>query len=115
MDVILEKDTNDDAQSIFDMQVKAFMPLLEKYKDYDTNPANETIDRVFTRINNPNGGFYKICLSTIVCETHRILTIQKGKKEPVHTIGNFPFKIIYQGLNLLVFIKSLKKLIFPLL
>lgn len=42
------------------------MPLLEKYKDYDTNPANETIDRVFTGINNPNGGFYKILVDTIL-------------------------------------------------
>ncbi len=36
------------------------MSLLDKYKDYRTNPANETIERVITRINNPNGGFYKI-------------------------------------------------------
>lgn len=36
------------------------MPLLEKYKDYETNPAEETIERVITRIIKPNGGFYKI-------------------------------------------------------
>lgn len=34
--------------------------MLEKYKDYHTNPANESIKRVITRINNPHGGFYKI-------------------------------------------------------
>ncbi|NIK11749.1 GNAT family N-acetyltransferase [Alkalibacillus almallahensis] len=60
MEVRLEKATDKDAQSIFDIQVKAFMPLLDKYKDYETNPANETVERVITRINNPNGGFYKI-------------------------------------------------------
>lgn len=49
-----------DTPSIFDIQVKAFMPLLEKYKDYDTNPANESIDRVIDRIKNPQGVFYKI-------------------------------------------------------
>jgi GNAT superfamily N-acetyltransferase len=60
LNIRLEKATNIDAQAIFDIQVKAFKPLLEKYKDYQTNPANETVERVITRINNPNGGFYKI-------------------------------------------------------
>lgn len=60
MEVKIEKATEKDADSIFNMQVKAFIPLLEKYKDEETNPANETINKVITRINNPNGGFYKI-------------------------------------------------------
>lgn len=60
MDIRLDKATNDDAKYIFDIQVKAFMPLLEKYKDYDTNPANETIEDVIKRINNSNGRVYKI-------------------------------------------------------
>ncbi|MBA2176092.1 GNAT family N-acetyltransferase [Halobacillus locisalis] len=60
MEVRLEKATVPDAQSIFDIQVEAFMPLLDKYKDHDTNPANETVERVISRINNPDGAFYKI-------------------------------------------------------
>lgn len=60
MNIRLEKATNEDAQNIFEIQVKAFMPLLEKYKDCNTNPANETFERVITRINNTNGGFNKI-------------------------------------------------------
>ncbi len=60
MEIMLEKATRADAKAIYNIQIKAFMPLLEKYKDYETNPANEPIDRVITRINNPNGGFYKI-------------------------------------------------------
>ncbi len=60
MEVRLEKALENDAQSILDIQIKAFTPLLEKYKDYETNPANETIERVIERINNSNGAFYKI-------------------------------------------------------
>jgi GNAT superfamily N-acetyltransferase len=60
MDIRLEKAVNEDAEAIFQIQIKAFQPLLEKYKDNQTNPANESIDRVLTRINRPNGGFYKI-------------------------------------------------------
>jgi GNAT superfamily N-acetyltransferase len=92
MDVILEKATNDDAQSIFDMQVKAFMPLLEKYKDYDTNPANETIDRVFSRINNPNGGFYKILVDNILVGAICVVW-----KESVHWISPMFILPEYQG------------------
>ena len=60
MTVRLERATKADAEAIWDMQVKAFAPLLEKYQDYDTNPANEKMDRVIARINHPAGGFYKI-------------------------------------------------------
>lgn len=63
MNIRLEKAKNSDAQAIFEIQVMAFMPLLEKYKDYHTNPAKETIERVITRINNPNGRFYKILVN----------------------------------------------------
>ncbi len=34
MEISLIKATDNDAKVIFDMQVEAFMPLLEKYKDY---------------------------------------------------------------------------------
>jgi GNAT superfamily N-acetyltransferase len=66
MNVKLEKATSSDAQAIFEIQVKAFKPLLQKYKDYGTNPANEKIERVITRINNPDGGFYKILFSNVL-------------------------------------------------
>ncbi|WP_096155865.1 MULTISPECIES: GNAT family N-acetyltransferase [Bacillus] len=60
MQITLEKANCSDAEIIHDIQIKAFLPLLEKYKDYHTNPANETIDKVLTRINDPSGSFYKI-------------------------------------------------------
>ncbi|MBP0726264.1 GNAT family N-acetyltransferase [Bacillus sp. RG28] len=66
MKIRLEKAIVSDAKTIFDMQVKAFTPLLEKYKDYDISPANEKIDRTLARINNRNGGFYKILADNIL-------------------------------------------------
>ncbi|SET18793.1 Acetyltransferase (GNAT) family protein [Oceanobacillus limi] len=59
----LEKATVQDAAIIYNCQVKSFRPLLEKYKDYDHSPANETIERAVERINNPQGGFYKIMMN----------------------------------------------------
>ncbi|MBM7692184.1 hypothetical protein JOC77_001611 [Peribacillus deserti] len=68
MIIRLKKASNADAQTIIKIQVKAFMPLLEKSKDYHTNPANEPIERVIMRINNPDGGFYKILAANkLVC------------------------------------------------
>lgn len=40
------------------MQTKAFQPLLEKYLDYETNPANEPINRLFEKIQYSS--FFKI-------------------------------------------------------
>ncbi|MDQ0350371.1 GNAT superfamily N-acetyltransferase [Alkalibacillus filiformis] len=60
MEVRLKKATEQDANLIYDIQVKSFRPLLEQYKDYETNPGYETIHRVKERIHNPNGGFYLI-------------------------------------------------------
>lgn len=65
MVVKLEKAIESDANAIFEIQVNAFKPLLEKYKDFNTNPANETINRVVTRINNPTGDFYKIIVENV--------------------------------------------------
>jgi RimJ/RimL family protein N-acetyltransferase len=66
MDIRLEKAVETDAEAIFDIQVKVFMPSLEEYKDYDTNPAIETIEKVKRRINNPDGGFYKIRFNDVL-------------------------------------------------
>ncbi|RTE09649.1 GNAT family N-acetyltransferase [Paenibacillus whitsoniae] len=42
------------------MKVKAFMPLLEKYQDYETSPANETVERIITQINQPFTDYFII-------------------------------------------------------
>ena len=60
MELQLVKATENDAHALHDLQVKAFMPLLNKYKDFETNPANEPIEKVISKINQNNSGFYKI-------------------------------------------------------
>lgn len=60
MEVSLCKATLDDAAKLHEMQVKAFMPLLEKYQDYETNPANESLKKVITRFNQPFTDYYLI-------------------------------------------------------
>lgn len=47
MEIALEKATENDAAVLFQMQIDSFSPLLNKYKDYETNPANESIEKLF--------------------------------------------------------------------
>jgi GNAT superfamily N-acetyltransferase len=73
MQLKLVKATPSDADAIFEVQVSSFKPLLEKYKDYDTNPANETKERVIQRISNPHGGFFKILVNDVLVGAIRVL------------------------------------------
>lgn len=60
MEITLEKATTNDAAAVFQIQIDSFSPLLNKYKDYETNPANESIEKTILRIKNPSNNFYKI-------------------------------------------------------
>lgn len=51
MEVSLYKADVKDAGTVHEMKIKAFMPLLEKYQDFATSPANETVERIITQIN----------------------------------------------------------------
>lgn len=59
-EVTLSKATVEDAAVIHDMQLQAFLPLLEKYQDYETNPANETLERLVERMNQEFVDYYLI-------------------------------------------------------
>ena len=58
MGISLSKANLNDAVTIHEIQVKAFMPLLEKYQDYETKPANESLERIITRLNQPSTDYY---------------------------------------------------------
>ncbi|MEG7843396.1 GNAT family N-acetyltransferase [Bacillus mobilis] len=64
MEITLKKATENDAAVLFQMQKDSFNPLLNKYKDYNTNPANEPIEKTILRINNPNSNYYKMILDS---------------------------------------------------
>ncbi|UNP79097.1 GNAT family N-acetyltransferase [Bacillus nitratireducens] len=76
------------------MQIDSFSPLLNKYKDYETNPANELIERTILRINNPDGGFYKI-----IENTNLVGAICISRKDEVFKFWISPMFILpkYQG------------------
>ncbi|EJS68973.1 N-acetyltransferase [Bacillus cereus] len=75
MEITLEKATEIDAEVIFQMQIESFSPLLNKYKDYETSPASESIEKTISRINNTDGGYYKIIVDLdlvgAICISHK--------------------------------------------
>jgi RimJ/RimL family protein N-acetyltransferase len=60
MSILLKKALLSDADELFDMQVKAFKPILEKYQDYNTNPGAERIEKTISRLNEANSDYYFI-------------------------------------------------------
>ncbi|WP_142828478.1 GNAT family N-acetyltransferase [Planococcus soli] len=72
MKIRLEKATASDASAILAMQKSAFLPLLEKYQDYNTNPANETLEQVLGRIESQGSFYYKIMAQEKVIGAIRI-------------------------------------------
>ena len=62
MDIRLKKADITDVKVLYEFQIKAFKPLLEKYQDYDTNPGAETIERTINRLDEQNSYYYFIQL-----------------------------------------------------
>lgn len=57
----LVRATAGDAEEIWNMQKTAFAGLLNKYRDYDTSPANEPLEKTVKRLNSPSTYYYFIC------------------------------------------------------
>ena len=62
MRISLNKASMRDAEAIHQLQVGSFLPLLRKYRDYETNPANEDVERIIDRLKQPHTTYYFIIL-----------------------------------------------------
>lgn len=60
MKITLQTASENDATIIHELQLAAFAPLLEKYRDYDTSPATEPLEKTISRIKNPNSYYYMV-------------------------------------------------------
>ena len=60
MPIHLHKASESDCPLLHDIQVKSFSALLEKYRDFDTNPAAESVERVYQRFAQPFTDYYLI-------------------------------------------------------
>lgn len=77
MKVELTRAGIDDAKELHSMQTKSFQALLDKYQDFDTNPANETIEQVASRLKQNFTYYYFICLGSQKVGAIRIVDEKK--------------------------------------
>lgn len=78
------------AEEIWKMQKFAFADLLRKYGDYDTSPANETIDKVKSRFEDPNTYHYFIKVKDKNVGVIRIVDPKTGEKKRLAQIFIMP-------------------------
>ncbi len=110
MEITLEKAIESDAAVLFQMQIDSFSPLLHKYKDYETNPANEPIEKTIFRINNPSSNFYKM-----IIDSRLVGAICISQKELPYNFWISPMFIhpIYQGIGIAQKVLILIEEMFP--
>lgn len=60
MEITLQPAQMSDAAEIHELQVAAFTPLLEKYRDYETSPAAEPLAKTISRLANPASHYFSI-------------------------------------------------------
>lgn len=58
--VYLRRASVADAKELYQMQVQAFLPLLYRYRDYETNPAAEEPERTLGRLQREGSHYYFI-------------------------------------------------------
>lgn len=98
MVVSLCKANLEDAMKIHKMQINSFMPLLEKYQDYDTNPANEPLERVITRLNQSFTDYYLIKYFEYTVGAIRIVKLRNNsyRVSPIFILPEYQGKGIAQ-------------------
>lgn len=93
MEISLSKAGITEASIIHEMQIKAFMPLLNKYKDYETSPANQTVEQIADRINQGFTDYYLIKEANIPVGAIRIVK----KENQIYRVSPVFILPDYQG------------------
>lgn len=90
MKIHLKKACVDDAELIFNMQISSFAPLLEKYKDFDTNPGNDTIKKVIARLEDPLSSNYLIIADKKIVGSICVVMMDKSSEKRISPLFILP-------------------------
>ena len=90
MNIQLLPVTESDIKVIWAMQVESFAELLEKYQDYETNPAAESCERIRQRFEQPFTHYYFIMADNEIVGFVRIVDKKDGSKKRISPIGILP-------------------------
>lgn len=71
MNISLVKAQLSDCEEIYDLQIKSFKTLLNKYNDYDYSHGAETIERTLQRFIETFTDYYIIVLNEYILGQHK--------------------------------------------
>ena len=86
MSIKLVEVTRDDLETVWKMQVKAFSGLLAKYQDYDLSPANEGLDKIVARFEQPWTKYFYITSEDENVGVVRIVDMKDGSRKRISPI-----------------------------
>lgn len=89
-EVTLRKALREDIDKIWKMQTEAFRELLEKYKDYDTNPAAESVEKVAARFDMPGSVYYFIEAEGEDVGVIRVIDRKDGSRKRISPLWIMP-------------------------
>ena len=90
MNIELIRATVEDAQELWEMQVKSFQKLLDKYQDFETNPANEPINNMIARLNQQQTYYYLICVDNINVGAIRVIDYKTDRNKRISPLYVLP-------------------------
>lgn len=80
-----------DSKEIWEMQIKSFKELLDKYQDFETNPANEPISNIEMRLKQNFTFFYFIFVDNKKVGAIRIIDYKEiGRNKRISPIFVLP-------------------------
>ena len=90
-ELTLRRATPEDAKLIWSMQKEAFAELLERYRDFETNPASEPIDKVIMRLNQKFTYYYLLQSEGEIVGAIRVVDKQEdGKRKRISPLFILP-------------------------
>lgn len=92
--LVIKKASIEDAELIYSMQIEAFRPLLDKYQDFETSPANENVERTIERLHHKQTDYYLIVFNSITIGAIRIVrkNNQRFRVSPIFILPEYQGK-----------------------
>ena len=75
---------------LWEMQVKAFAELLQKYQDYETNPGAESFERIMQKYDFTGTAYYFIVADGIEVGSIRIIDKKDGSRKRISPLWIMP-------------------------
>ncbi len=90
MNIKLIRATIEDSRELWQMQLESFQSLLDKYQDYDTNPASEPIDKIIYRLKQEETYYYFICMDDAKVGAIRVIDFKSDGNKRISPIFILP-------------------------